>query len=67
MTGNGDCVGEIIPQERGSHGFGYDPIFYLPDIGRTMAELSTSEKNALSHRARAVKELLSKLPTAYLK
>ncbi len=48
----GICPGEIIPEERGDFGFGYDPIFYLPDQARTMAELPLSEKNTLSHRAR---------------
>jgi XTP/dITP diphosphohydrolase len=51
----GNCPGEIIPMERGSNGFGYDPIFLLPEVGLTMAELSMNEKNRLSHRARAVK------------
>jgi len=51
----GDCHGEIIPQERGSNGFGYDPIFLIPEMGRTMAELSMDEKNRLSHRAGALK------------
>jgi XTP/dITP diphosphohydrolase len=51
---DGDCPGEIIPTERGTNGFGYDPIFLLPQLGRTMAELSMDEKNQLSHRARAV-------------
>lgn len=50
----GICPGEIIPEERGSGGFGYDPIFLLPELGRTMAELGMEEKNRLSHRARAV-------------
>jgi XTP/dITP diphosphohydrolase len=50
----GACSGEIIPEERGQDGFGYDPIFLLPDLGRTMAELSLEEKNRLSHRARAI-------------
>lgn len=50
----GYCEGEIIPEERGSGGFGYDPIFLLPKFGKTMAELSTEIKNRLSHRARAV-------------
>jgi XTP/dITP diphosphohydrolase len=50
----GYCEGEIIPEERGSGGFGYDPIFLLPGLGKTMAELSMDEKNRLSHRARAV-------------
>ena len=50
----GYCPGEIIPEERGTGGFGYDPIFLLPELGKTMAELSMEEKNRLSHRARAV-------------
>ena len=50
----GFCEGEIIPEERGTGGFGYDPIFLLTDLGKTMAELSMDEKNRLSHRARAV-------------
>lgn len=50
----GDCYGEIIPKERGQNGFGYDPIFYLPELQRCMAELSMAEKNRLSHRARAL-------------
>jgi XTP/dITP diphosphohydrolase len=54
----GNCYGEVIPTERGDHGFGYDPIFLLPDLGRTMAELTTEEKNRFSHRARAVRAVL---------
>lgn len=50
----GDCPGEIIPEERGANGFGYDPIFLLQERGLTMAELSQDEKNRLSHRAQAV-------------
>jgi len=50
----GICPGEIIPEERGTGGFGYDPIFLLTELGKTMAELSLDEKNRLSHRARAV-------------
>ena len=50
----GICPGEIIPEERGTGGFGYDPIFLLTELGKTMAELSMDEKNHLSHRARAV-------------
>lgn len=51
----GVCPGEIIPQERGQNGFGYDPIFLLTESGRTMAELDLVEKNHLSHRARAIR------------
>ena len=50
----GFCEGEIIPEERGTGGFGYDPIFLLPELGKTMAELPMEEKNRLSHRAKAV-------------
>ncbi len=50
----GECEGEIIPEERGTNGFGYDPIFLIPILGRTMAELAMHEKNRLSHRARAM-------------
>src|SRR5258706_13787273 len=60
----GICEGEIIPTERGTGGFGYDPIFLLPELGRTMAELTMDEKNRLSHRAKAVmnaKGILKKL------
>ena len=51
---SGECEGEIIPEERGTGGFGYDPIFLLTAQGQTMAELGMAEKNRLSHRARAV-------------
>ena len=57
----GYCPGEIIPVARGSGGFGYDPIFLLPGLGKTMAELSINEKNRLSHRARAVMNAKSTL------
>ena len=50
----GICEGESFPEERGRGGFGYDPIFLLNDLGKTMAELSMDEKNRLSHRAKAV-------------
>lgn len=50
----GECLGEIIPEERGRGGFGYDPIFFMPELNQTMAELSMEAKNRISHRARAV-------------
>jgi XTP/dITP diphosphohydrolase len=50
----GFCEGEIVAKEGGTGGFGYDPIFLLSELGKTMAELSMEEKNRLSHRARAV-------------
>ncbi len=51
----GNCPGEIIGAERGTNGFGYDPIFLFPAKGLTMAELSMEEKNFISHRARAIR------------
>jgi XTP/dITP diphosphohydrolase len=51
---DGDCHGEIIPEQRGNNGFGYDPVFFIPALNRTMAELSMDEKNRLSHRALAI-------------
>ncbi len=63
----GFCEGEIIPEERGTGGFGYDPIFLLPELGKTMAELSMEEKNRLSHRARAVMNAKGILRTLFRK
>jgi len=55
----GECTGEIVPQESGVDGFGYDSIFLVGSIGKTMANISMEEKNRLSHRARAVGQLAS--------
>ena len=49
----GECPGFIALAPRGEEGFGFDPIFYLPQLGKTMAELSMEEKNLLSHRGQA--------------
>ena len=54
VLAEGNCFGEIIPAERGSGGFGYDPIFFIPELNKTMAELDMVEKNHVSHRALAV-------------
>jgi XTP/dITP diphosphohydrolase len=54
----GICRGEIVPHEKGTNGFGYDPIFYFPGYNHTMAELSMEEKNQVSHRARAITSAL---------
>ena len=54
----GVCEGEIIPGERGTNGFGYDPIFLILAAGKTMAELADVEKNTLSHRGNAVRAAL---------
>jgi XTP/dITP diphosphohydrolase len=49
------CEGRIAREPRGEGGFGYDPIFFIPELGRTMAELSPEEKNQISHRGKAMK------------
>ncbi len=56
-TVSGTCEGRILEERRGSNGFGYDPVFYVPDKGRAMAELSADEKNKISHRAHALQKL----------
>lgn len=55
-THDGACEGVIMPQPRGDNGFGYDPIFLLPQCGKTMAELSDAHKNRISHRAIAARK-----------
>lgn len=54
----GECTGEIIPEERGEYGFGYDAIFLVTGTQKTMAELNLLEKNGISHRAKAVQALI---------
>jgi len=63
-TTEGMCAGVIIEQPRGAGGFGYDPIFFVPDLGKTFAQLAPEEKNAISHRgiaARKAAALLAQL------
>ena len=57
----GECEGFIIDEPRGSSGFGYDPVFLLPGLGMTMAELSPDEKNRVSHRSQAAKKAVGAL------
>jgi len=56
---SGDCQGYINLEPKGEYGFGYDPVFYLPELDKTMAELPPEIKNQLSHRGRAVARALS--------
>jgi XTP/dITP diphosphohydrolase len=51
---SGECRGQIAREPRGRNGFGYDPVFFIPELGRTMAELSPEEKALISHRGRAL-------------
>ena len=61
LMGMGTWEGEILRAPRGSQGFGYDPLFLVAGLNRTAAELTTEEKNAISHRAKAAEQLLTKL------
>ena len=61
LIAEGEWWGEIFHEERGDGGFGYDPMFWLPQYGKTAAELSHDEKAQISHRAKALKVLLEKL------
>jgi XTP/dITP diphosphohydrolase len=56
--------GELLREQRGTGGFGYDPVFWLPEKNRTVAELSAEEKNALSHRGKAGSAIAKLLPAA---
>ncbi|KIL40287.1 purine NTP phosphatase [Gordoniibacillus kamchatkensis] len=58
-TAEGVCAGAIVADARGANGFGYDPHFYLPEFGLTMAELTAEQKNAVSHRAQALRQMIS--------
>ena len=53
--------GEFIDMPRGDNGFGYDPFFYIPELGKTAAELTSAEKNAFSHRSQALRTLIAEL------
>jgi XTP/dITP diphosphohydrolase len=64
-TARGECRGEILDEPRGSGGFGYDPLFYIPELNKTMAELTLREKTLVSHRGIALRkavEILRTLP-----
>ena len=64
IQARGEIHGELTRQPRGENGFGYDPIFYYPPLGKTTAELSSEEKNQVSHRANALKVFYEKLKEA---
>ncbi len=53
----GEVEGEILREKRGAGGFGYDPLFFYPPLGKTFAELPVAEKNRISHRARALAQV----------
>ena len=60
----GACCGRIVREPRGNNGFGYDPVFLFPELGLTMAELTSEQKNAVSHRAVAVQKAVAGLRDA---
>ncbi|NLD87033.1 MAG: RdgB/HAM1 family non-canonical purine NTP pyrophosphatase [Clostridiales bacterium] len=61
FTLRGECEGEITFERRGEAGFGYDPVFYVPSMGKTYSEMTSEEKNSISHRGRALLGLEEKL------
>ena len=66
VEARGECAGTLAYAPKGADGFGYDPIFFVPGLKKTFAELSPEEKNAISHRGNALKAFREKLET-YLK
>ena len=67
IIAEGTWAGEVVDSPRGAGGFGYDPHFLLPTLGKTAAELSAEEKNSVSHRALALQGLVARLQAAQLK
>lgn len=65
FTVRGICEGEIIDTPRGNDGFGYDPHFYIPSLDKTYAEITTEEKNAISHRGKSMRLFAAKLKELY--
>ena len=63
LIAEGEWHGEILPALRGDNGFGYDPLFYVANFGKTAAELDAETKNRVSHRGRAMQALIDRLPS----
>ncbi|MBO4554890.1 MAG: XTP/dITP diphosphatase [Clostridia bacterium] len=64
LTAEGRVDGYNAPEEHGEHGFGYDSLFFCPELGKTFAEASAEEKNQVSHRGRALRNTVAKLESA---
>lgn len=64
IIAQGEWVGEILDAPKGENGFGYDPLFYVPSLGKASAELDKDTKNALSHRGQALQNLIKQLANA---
>ena len=67
LVTQGEIRGEILTYPRGDGNFGYDPLYFVPDKGKTFAEMTVDEKNAISHRGQALRKLLTELPTWWKK
>lgn len=65
ITARGECRGIIAEEPAGENGFGYDPIFYLPEYNKTMAQISQKKKNKISHRGRALKKMKTAIKQSY--
>lgn len=61
ITGKGMCEGRILESPRGDNGFGYDPLFYYEPFKKTFAELTSEEKNSISHRGKAIEDFVKKI------
>lgn len=67
LVTQGEIKGEILKTLRGEGTFGYDPLFFVPEKGKTFAEMTVEEKNAISHRGQALRKLLKELPAWWKK
>lgn len=67
MLARGAWEGEVLESPRGENGFGYDPIMFIPELGRSVAELDPEHKNRLSHRAQALEQLMKQWPDFWRK
>ena len=63
IIAEGEWPGEILPEQQGEGGFGYDPLFFVPEFGQTAAEMDSETKNRVSHRGRAMQKLIERLPS----
>ena len=62
LTYEGSCTGTLLEEKRGENGFGYDPLFYFEEFGKTFAELDMERKNSVSHRGKALNEFKAEIP-----
>ena len=65
-TAEGSCEGVILRELKGEGGFGYDPLFYVPEYKQTFAELDMEKKNSISHRGKALKKAMEILNRLYI-